>query len=160
MKWLEHSHANLLAPKSEVGSLKNWAWIHTVKNNLFFCYKVPQGLLWNSLSQLGDFLAFFFLASCVRWAMNCITSLDGHLLSAAEALYCPLHMADLEMPRIMAARDSFSSLSLFLFFLWRGIFSLGSHIRLLFSSAGPRGSGTLSQWHVGCCQTKVLQTLM
>lgn len=111
------------------------------------------------LSQLCDFPGFFL--TYVRWPMNCSSSLGGQSVDAAEGLVLSTSHSWFEESLISWQPVSFRSLSPFPFFLWRGISSLGSHIRFVHSSAYPKGKRTLFLWFVGCCQTQpFLQTLI
>ena len=154
MKWSECSYPNLLASKSEVDSLRIQDWIHGVKNILFLTYKVLQGLLWNSSHSLNCVISQFFFQLCqMSHELQTLRLVDTWWM-LLQPWYCPLHIAGLGMVGIMAACVSFNSLSPFPFFLWRGISSLGSHIKFVHSSAYPRGNGTLFLWHGGWCQTQ------
>lgn len=70
-----------------------------------------------------------------------------------------VHITQLVLRMFEIIEVSFNSLSPFPFFLWRGIHSLGSHIRFVHSSTYLKGKCKLFLWLVGCCQTQTfLQT--
>lgn len=156
MKCSECSHPNLLVHKSEVDLLKISARIHGIKNNLFFIFKVVQRPLWNTSDSLNHVISQGF-------CLLCQVTHELQLFSWWTIAGCcwsigTVHVTQLvlRMVEIMAA-----CFLQFPFFLWRGISSLGSHIRFVHSSAFPRGKCTLFLWFVGCCHTQpFLQTLI
>lgn len=102
-----------------------------------------------------DYYATVLILSAVcfpthaRWGMNCSSSPGGHWWILTKTWYWPLHMARLGMVGIMAACISFNSLSLFLFFLWRGISTLETSYQSCSQQCIPQ-----RQWYtlpMPCC---------